>query len=146
MYSSGDLRSEIDAKIFSLMQDHQKLSPAWITQSVLNDHPEPCSHFHLCCTRMAIRKEVTQRINKVEGSMPHPQLKLEGFAHLQEYYVIDSADEEDSKEGVPVDLMSDEQLDRKADAYDAMGVACHEHAAEIRRYKELRRAQSQPAA
>lgn len=148
MYSQTQLQAEISAKIELLKRENAAhLSPVWITQAVMADHADihgEDANFHLCCSRLAVRKEATRSVNKTESPVdPNPQLTLEGFDYLQKYYVVGKGDE---RVGVRIDLLSDAQLDQKADEYAAMGNTCFAHAAEIRRYKEVRKAQNELAA
>jgi len=141
MYSLNQLHAEIGAKIVQLMRENAAtLSPVWITQALMADHPDVQgvdADFHLCCSRMAVRKEATQQINRIANVPDNPrpaQLILDGFDHLQQYYVIGGKE----GKGIRIDLLSDGQLLKKADEYAAMGNTCFAHAAEIRRYVELR--------
>lgn len=143
MYSFGDLQREIGAKIEWLKDNNGPvLHPDWITQAILADHQEidgKDADFHLCCSRMSVRKEVREQLNKFkpEASPSERQLVLDGFEHLQQYYVV-TRDKE--QVAVRVDALTDSELDQKANELDGMGRACLNHADEIRRYKDLRRA------
>lgn len=140
MYSMAELKNEIGAKIEWLRENNgPELHPNWIAKAIMDDHSDiqgTDADFHLCCSYAIVRKEVTQQINQTETDPKVTQLALDGFAHLQHYYVIERSGE---RLAVRVDNLTDTELDGKAGEYDSMGRTCLEHADEIRRYKELRR-------
>lgn len=139
MYSLNDLKTEISAKINWLRENNgPELHPSWIAKAVMDDHSDVTgqdAEFHTCCSYALVRKEVTQQINKCEVDPTVSQLTLEGFDHLQHYYVVKRGEE---RLAVRVDNLTDEELDEKAGEYDTMGRACMDHADEIRRYKAMR--------
>jgi hypothetical protein len=142
MYSLKDLQLEITAKIEWLKQHNgETLHPDWITQAIMSDHEDiegKDREFHRCCSRLSVRKEVTQQINKIEPMRRGEinQLTLEGFDYLQEYYVV-ARDKE--LVGVRLDRMTDDEIESKALEYESMARACWMHANELRRYRESRR-------
>lgn len=143
MYSFSQVQYEIGKKIeLAMQQNAGKLLPTWITQAVMADHPDILGldfEFHLCCSRMAVRKEATQQINKLDTSISESQqLTFEGFDHLHQYYVIGKGDD---RAAIRIDLLTDVQLEEKAAEYLAMGQACLAHAYEIQRYVTIRKAQ-----
>src|SRR5262245_22545429 len=117
----------------------KEISPDWVTNLIMSDHPDVTgkdADFHLCCSRLTVRKEVTQQINKIDKDKPGvTQRVLDGFEHLQEYYVIDRKGE---KLAVKIEECSDDELENKAVEYEAMAKTCMEHADEIRRYIRTR--------
>lgn len=140
MYSFTELQREIGTKIEWLKDNNGPvLHPEWITQAIMSDHADISgkdADFHVCCSRLSVRKEVTQQLNRTESTPTTKQLILDGFEHLQHYYVVARDDE---RVAVRVDHMTDTELDQKAAEYDSMGRACLQHADELRRYKEVRR-------
>jgi hypothetical protein len=151
MYSQKDLQTEISAKIDWLMKNNGRtLHPEWICQAVMSDHTDIAGRdadFHLCCSRLSVRKEVTQVLNRIDKDERDPrdpkrreQLTLEGFDFVHKYYVVPRKESDGIIEliAVRVDDLTDEEIDRKADEYEAMGRTCMLHADELRRYKALR--------
>jgi hypothetical protein len=110
------------------------------TQRVLTNHPSiegADKDFYVCCTYRAVRHEFRQQVNNERAKSPpdERQLTLDGFDHLQQFYQVERGDRVRT---LAIDEMTDDEIDRKAQEYDAMGRACLEHADELRRYKELR--------
>ena len=144
MYTLKQLQEEIDAKIIQAIESNGTVSPIWITQEVMADHPDfsgDDADFRLCCSRTTVRKEATQQVNKIDkigqkDGDSSAQLILEGFQHMHRVYVFGAGE---NALGIPTEVASDEQLEGKAKEYAAMGAACLDHADEIRRYIQLRR-------
>jgi hypothetical protein len=145
MYSFTDLQREIGAKIESLVEQHgSELHPDWITHAILSDHPDVQgvdADFYTCCSRVSIRKEVREQINKIDSpdSKTNKQLSLDGFEHLQQFYVVRRDNEQVA---VRIDNLTDTEIDLKAREYDSMGRTLLQHSDELLRYKELRRAET----
>lgn len=148
MYSFTDLQREISAKIEWLRDNNgPTLHPDWVTQAILSDHSDITgkdADFHLCCSRISIRKEVREQINKLDApeSKINKQLSLEGFEHLQQYYVVKRDGEQVA---VRVDHLTDAEIETKAREYEAMGRSLLSHADELIRYRALRRADKRAA-
>ena len=144
MYSLRDLQNEICAKIKWLQENNGAvLHPDWITQAVMKDHAEiegADADFHLCISRLYVRKEVTQQLNKTDAipKLDEPQqLTLEGYEYVQKYYVIKRGDDLVS---VRVDALTYEEGKKKAMSYIRLGAQCNAHGEELLRYIEGRRA------
>lgn len=140
MYTLNDLESEIAAKIEYMRGHEEEIKPDWVTGSLMADHSDiegKDADFHLCCSRLSVRKYVTQQINNLESPQKEDenQLHLDGFEHLHLFYVITR---KDGRIGVRIDCCTDEELEAKAKEYDSMGRACLAHAKELRRYIEAR--------
>lgn len=143
MYAFADLQREISAKIEWLRDNNgPTLHPDWITQAVMSDHPDIAGQdadFYTCCSRVSIRKEVREQINKLAApdSKDSPQLSLEGFEHLQQWYIVTR---DKTQVAVRIEHLTDDEIEAKANEYENMGRSLLQHADELRRYKELRRA------
>lgn len=139
-YSTTDLQREISEKIEYLRTHNGPvLHPDWISQAIFADHEDirgADAEFYRCCAWTTVRREVRQQINQVESDPRDHQISLEGFEHLQDYYVVTRNKEQVA---VRVDHLTDSEIDVKANEYDSMGSTCLAHADELRRYKDLRR-------
>jgi hypothetical protein len=83
-------------------------------------------------------KDVVKRCVGKYGAKPDTdaQLVLSGFEHLQVAY---SVMRDNEIVLVPVDLLSDEEIDDRAAEYDRMAKGCIAHARELRSFKRTRR-------
>lgn len=114
------------------------LHPDYITQSVMLSHQiieGEDADFHLCCSRLFIRNEVRQVLNKnILNASTDDQLVMEGFDYLQKRYQVKRDGE---MVNVRVDKMTSEERRKKANEYFSMGDALHKHAHELIRYDDL---------
>lgn len=143
-YSIKDLQEEIAKKIEWLQRNNgATLHPDWITNAVIADHPHISGEdkdFYTCCSRAEVRNETRRQLNRYRAkpdAEPDPQLTLEGFDRLQQYYLVDR---DETQVAVRIDQLTDEEIYAKAAEYEAMGRGCFQHAQELYRYVELRRA------
>lgn len=143
MYSMADLTREIAEAISTLMEQGQTLRREWIVQTILARHDDvegEDADFYRCASRKTIEGAVRQQINRFEPKAevtPDRQLVLEGFERLQRYYALEERGE---LIAIPVDAMTDAQLEAKQAELIAMGAGCYQHAEEIQRYRDARRA------
>lgn len=136
-----DIRSigdEIKMTVNCMMEAKESvLHPDWITTRIMGNHPDVGGNdadFALVGCRAFVRNEVRKQINKiksVDDGNQQEQLVMPGYEHLQQYYAC----ERDSERcAVRADMMTDDELQAKAQEYRAMGRTCFEHADEIDRY------------
>lgn len=146
MYQYAQLTHEIGDIVSALRQAKRELHPDWITQEVMNNHPDvdgADADFYLCVSKIEVRAAARKAVNAFRlQAQPErdqqEQMTLEGFDHLQEYYVCNR---DGTQVGVLTKSAPDELLLAKADELHAMGMGCFQHEDEIRRYVAARRAQ-----
>lgn len=144
MYSLGMVDDEIKAKVAWLEENNGAVvEKEWLTNAVMSDHSDVTgddADFAVCLARSAVADRVDRyfRSVKISTDIPDPaQDPLPGFKRVQKKYVF----ERDGKQViVPVDDMTDEEIDAKADEHRAMGRGHFAHADELLRYKSIRRA------
>lgn len=105
-------------------------------QAGLSEHDD--RNFWTHCGHQEVRDQVRAVIGKRYKNTGQPadeQLVLPGFRHLQKHYLVERGGDEVA---VPIDTMTDEELDAKSELYRSMGLACFQHADEIQRYKSRR--------
>lgn len=135
------LAAEINAELDRLAARGERWNAAWITHAICENHKQELgqdAHFWRFCGYEKTRDTVRRIINSRAGNKPskaEEQMKLPGYDHLQQYYMV-RRDEEDI--GVPIHSMTDEEIEAKAVLYDNMAKACHAHAKELRRYAAVR--------
>ena len=140
------LRTEINATLDQLAAEQQPWIAKWVAHHICKVHSDGIaenehSDFWRHCTYVECRRQVTECINKRAGDKPSrdsEQLKLNGWDHLQAYYVV-TRDGEDV--GIPVSELTDEEIEAKATLYRKMADACQAHADELDRFRRLRRMQ-----
>jgi hypothetical protein len=139
------LIAEINAKLDELATEKTAWRAQWIAQAICSEHSTglagtPDADFWRHCGYVECRDEVRRCINRRAGddkpASDDRQLHLPGYERLQLYYVV-TRDGDDV--GVPVEELTDQELEAKAATYRSMGAACYRHADEIDRFKRLRR-------
>jgi hypothetical protein len=113
----------------------------WLTLEVLSNYSgiegEHADHYRAMARRF-IDGTSRRVIGKLESANPgQSAFTMEGYEHLQMAYPL-------KRKGelvlVPVEQADDEELEGRALEYESMAEGALAHAAEIRRYIELRRA------
>lgn len=138
--NDSSIRSEIRKFIADKINAGDNIVVPWLITEILaqksdiegNDLP-----FYLTCTRATVSeivKSCVQKYNKADNK--DTQIVLPGFEHLQVAYPV----ERDGQQVlVPVNQLSDDELEQRAKEYDAMARSCRLHAREIRDYVKARR-------
>ena len=141
MFNRTDLTREIE-RVIEVTTGRKH--PEWITEAVMQNHTAPegeDGEFFIFTARSYVREAVGKILGRAKLSaalVPDTQLVLPGFSRLQKEYLVD--DEDGTTVSVPVEEMSDAQLLAKRDELRAMAEGCQQHADEIERYVEERRA------
>lgn len=132
------LRSEINAKIDELDRTGQEWSPQWIAHTVCAAHDDGLAQnehaeFWKYGGYKTCREETRRCINRRAGDEESAELQMvfEGFEHLQRYYVVERKGD---SVGIPVEQLSDEELQAKAALHRSFGAAHFAHADEIDRF------------
>lgn len=137
--------SEIDTEILAIIESRMTSSldvaGPWLIHEVVNQHPNiegDDEDFYRCCAfghvaarvREALRREA-QRDNSEDR-----QLLLPGWSHLHRRYSIERNDQQMI---VPIEAMTDLELEKKAAEYIRQSDGLRSHADEINRYRMQRR-------
>ena len=138
------LRAEIHQKIDESIKANTRIVASWITHEICEDHRCGLSeigvdsdYWQWCgyrTTREYVRRCISKRINDIPED-DDPQLKLDGFDHVQTHYLVKRGGEDI---GVPIEEMTIDEIASKASHYKAMGAACFDHADELLRYIEVK--------
>lgn len=137
--------SGLDAEIRSVIADKIKagavLEPRWLAHAVVSNHPLPefpDSEWYrkraYGDVREAVRRVSNEMKLAVEG--PSDQLSLPGFTLVQCAYSVMRKGEQVI---VPVQQLSDEEIDGKIAELERMASGCKQHAAELLRFKAERK-------
>ena len=125
----------------------QVVKREWLTLEVLSyyggidgEHAD----YYRAMARRFIDGTARRVIGKLQSANPgQSEFTMDGYQHLQVAYPL-------KRDGelalVPVEQATDDELEDRAREYDAMADGALAHAAEIRRYIELRRGDGRAAA
>jgi hypothetical protein len=143
----ADFDLEIAAHVAAWDAAGKELVPAFITHEIItkhepglarqNDHTDFFKHY----AYKGHRKDVGSYIAKVygdnDGGSKGAESFLPGFEHVQRHYVLKRGGEDVA---VPVELMTDIEIDARVQLLKRRGRACLAHADELDRFKLLRAA------
>jgi len=139
--------AEIDAALDRIQTEGGQMVPAWITQEICAAHADALApgedHFWRHCGYALTRDAVRRRINARAGERSATDIGqaplLPGFTHLQRYYVVKRKGVGDV--GVPIDQLTDKEVEGKIALYERFSLASLAHAEELREFKKVRRLQ-----
>lgn len=90
--------------------------------------------FYVLCAREYVYRVVKKVVDKYEAdsaAVSDAQICLAGFDYLQVAYTVER---DDARVLVPIELISDSELEQRAAEYDKLAVGLKGHASEIRNY------------
>lgn len=137
-YTRKDLATEINDEIEIKLSAGMTIVDSWLVQAILSKHDETdLSDFSKCARLEFVKDEVGRCVRRFKEPEPDEldQLTLPGFRRLQKAYKIER---EEQQLIVPIELMSDAELEAKALEHDNMAKGHNVHAREIRRYIKAR--------
>lgn len=103
------------------------------------EHSDFWLHSGYSYCRQQVRKCINRRAGDRPVSDKHP---LKRWQHLQAYYLLER---DGDKVAVPVNDMTDSELEQKARLYRTMAATCYAHADELDRFRNHRRFQQEAA-
>jgi hypothetical protein len=134
----GEVREFIEAELDA--RRSVRINAA--TEAIVARHPQPRHReqaFYALVAYEHVRDcvvSVYRRYAPPEDEDPDAQLVMPGFERLQRAYPVER---DGDRVLVPVELLTDAELDSKAATYEEMALGCQLHAKELRRYKSERR-------
>jgi hypothetical protein len=138
-------KTDVTREIRSLVQDRIAAGVIvrvdWFTAEILamkcNVSGEDAD-FYIACGADVIRDTVKRCIGDYQPqATTSPQLVMDGFDHLQKAYTVDR---EGERVLVPVDLLTDQEIEARAAELEEMARGCIAHARELRGYSRIRSA------
>lgn len=151
-FSPSDLYSEVLQIIAERSVDGAIINRGWLVTAVLKKHrlkrpsKKDPDEFSICCRQLAVSAAVDKALARLkredEGDVDPDTIgldmpRLPGFKHLRQIYPL-------KRDGqiflVPIDQMTDEEMNAKAATYDKASESYAEHAEELRRYRRTRHA------
>ena len=145
-FTHSDLYTEVKDLIRPQIEGEQIVNAAWVVPLMEAKHPMPRTWrgVHADARRIGYREHIrdlaraiVREFKKKETDPDRDTPLLPGFKFVQRSYQIDRDAEPTC---VPVDQMTDQEIEEKADELDRMADGCRAHAAELRRYLAIRRA------
>lgn len=141
MMMGTEIRRELQAVIDQRVAANETVRLSWLVKQVLADHDVSAfDDFLGYCANATVTREAGAVIRKMKGGEADEverdrQAVLPGFARLQVRYVFERDNEQIV---VPLELMTNEEVDAKADELEAMADGCRIHALELRDYLRQR--------
>lgn len=134
--------TEIHSELDRLAGAGDPWNATWVAHTICSHHKDGLAacedaEFWRYAGYRDIRDSVRRVINRRAGDKtPAADDKEQadlfpGYVHLQRFYLVTRSGEE---LGVPVEQMTDAELEAKAAAHRSMGSACFDHADEIERF------------
>jgi hypothetical protein len=129
----GSIYSQVKAIIADRIEAGEQVVVDWLTHEIVRGKElidTPDSDFFRACAYVHVKDVVKRVVGKYDsGPASDAQYVLEGFQHLQKAYTV-------QRQGqnilVPVDQLSIEEIEARADEYDTMAAGCVAHAKELR--------------
>ena len=144
MYSGTDLKEEIKRVIDRTISAGMRVRASWIATEIGNSHPDHfgkdvdfwqltgISGVHAEVRRFISSIKTDEEDEEQQGKLP---FTVSGYRYLQKiYFVSDPTTPEEGNVGIPINEMSDSQIENKANEYEKMAAGCVAHADELRRY------------
>ena len=87
--------------------------------------------FYSLCAREHVYRLVKKAVGKYDKAEDNAQMPLRGYEYLQEDYTVERGDE---RQLVPIDLISNEELVKRANEFHKQSKGLEAHAKEIEGY------------
>ncbi|GAC1573008.1 MAG: hypothetical protein NVS3B5_02270 [Sphingomicrobium sp.] len=123
----------------------KRLQPQFIANEIIqnhegglarqNDDVDFLRHYTFKGVRQSVGAYISKKFGDTRADRESIAAILPGFEYVQTHYVIGSGDD---AEGVPVETMSDDDIDARAQLLMRRGDSLHAHADELLRFKRLR--------
>jgi hypothetical protein len=145
-FTHSDLYSEVKDLIRPEVESERIVDADWVIPVMEKKHPMPRTWrgVHAEARRIAYREHIrdlargiVREFKKKETNPDRDTPLLPGFKFVQRSYQIDRSDK---PMVIPIDQMTDQEIQEKADELDRMADGCRAHAAELRRYLGIRQA------
>jgi hypothetical protein len=116
----------------------------WLTSEIFQRHSDIEGNdvwFYQLCARSHVQEIVKRVVSKYGDkdaesiAETDSQLVFPGFDHLRKGYLVERNGE---RVLVPVHMLTDGELEARATEYEHMAIGCRKHAAEIRKFVQVR--------
>lgn len=142
MMKQSELTTAVRDMIEARLANGEPAATSWIVREFAVQHPAlegPDQDLHELCMYGHVRWTVRDVLRGMHSEEPEEQTRFEasGFQHLQRRYTIERG--EDEQVVVPLERMTPEECEAKADELQRMADGCMAHAAELRQYARMQR-------
>ena len=137
--SKTSIYAEVRQIIADKIENGDSVIVEWLTREIITSRSRikggDCVFYRLCA--YAHVKNIVKRCIGKYDARPttDAQLTLEGFEHLQVAYTVTRASQVVL---VPVDKLTDQELEARSREYEQMAKGCQAHARELRSYLRAR--------
>lgn len=137
------IRAEVRKFIADKIAHKEVIAVDWLTHEIVNSRADiegEDAPFYRVCAYKHVRDEVKACVDKYDAKTPvsDSQLVLDGFEHLQVAYTVER---KGITQLVPIDMLTDAELTKRAIEFEDMAKGCRKHALEIRGYVKAREEQ-----
>jgi hypothetical protein len=137
---------EIAEAVDRWASEGKRLTPQFITHEIIqlhedglarqNEHVDFLRHYTFKGLRQCVGQYISKKFGESRVDRESMATKLPGFEYIQTHYIVGSGDEE---EAVPVEAMTDEDIEARVNLLRKRGKACFAHADELERFKLMRK-------
>lgn len=111
----------------------------WLTHEIVSSKSDiegADTEFYRVCAYTHVKDVVKRCVGKYDAKpVSDQQLTLDGFEHLQVAYTVERNAQIVL---VPVNQLTDAEIEARAQEYERMAISCRAHARELRSYKAAR--------
>jgi hypothetical protein len=127
--------SEVRKHIADKVAQGEVVVVDWMTHEIVAKHSDISgddTEFYRVCAYSEIKRTVSKCIGKYNAKPEtDDQLVLDGFEYVQVAYTVQR---NGRVELVPVDQLTDWEIESRAREYEAMAIGCRAHARELRAF------------
>ncbi|WP_423208772.1 hypothetical protein [Paracoccus yeei] len=141
MRSKTDVTSEIRRLVQERVNAGISIRVEWFTQEILSMKCEiegDDADFYVACAVDFIKETVKRTVGEYApkaSAATDRQIVMDGFDHMQKAYTVNRDGEQVL---VPVQHLTDDEIEARAEEYEAMAKGCIAHAKELRAYRRAR--------
>lgn len=142
MMKQSELTAAVRDMIEARTANGEPAATSWLVREFAGQHPAldgPDRDLHELCMYGHVRWTVRDVLRDMHEEESEEQTRFEGsgFHHLQRRYTIERGEGEQVV--VPLERMTPEECEAKADELQRMADGCKAHAAELREYARRQR-------
>lgn len=141
-YAQKTLVAEVTELIERAICNNRIVAAQWLAHELMKSHEAGIEgaaspDWHIQCAYEGVKNAVREAVRRYEPSEAEsdPQIIMQGFERLQKAY---SVQRDGQHKVIPIDYLTDAEIDAKVDELECMAAGCTKHAEELKRYKNGR--------